>query len=145
MAILLGRAWVSPTLAWLHCTRVCVCLFACLLACLDRTLTVNHFRLLLCVVGHWTPDYSAMEATGSCYSACNRRWLECCHLSMPSPRPAACAGPACVQHACIIIISRPDSQFLCTRSLGTRPSENQKEGLGDGLRWKCTERNVWNL
>ena len=30
-------------------------------------------------------------------------------------------------------------------SLGTRPSENWKEGLGDRLRWKCTERNVWNL
>jgi len=50
-------------------------------------------------VGHWTPDSSAMEATGS---ACKSRWLECCHLSMPSPRPAACAGPALVQHACIL-------------------------------------------
>ena len=35
----LGRAWASPTLAWLHCTRVCVCLFVCL--GLDRPLTVN--------------------------------------------------------------------------------------------------------
>ena len=50
-------------------------------------------------VGHWTPDYSAMEATGSAFK---RRWLDCCHLSMPFPRPAACAGPACVQHACIL-------------------------------------------
>jgi len=32
---------------------------------------------------------------------------------MPSPRPATCAGAACVQQACIII-ARPDSQFLCT-------------------------------
>ena len=30
-------------------------------------------------------------------------------------------------------------------SLRTRPSENWKEGLGDRLRWKCTERNVWKL
>jgi len=29
--------------------------------------------------------------------------------------------------------------------LGTRPSENQEEILGDRLGWKCTERNVWNL
>ena len=34
---LLGRAWASPTLAWLHCAHACVCL----LACLDRPLTVN--------------------------------------------------------------------------------------------------------
>jgi len=30
-------------------------------------------------------------------------------------------------------------------SSGTKPSENRKEGLGDRLGWKCTERNVWNL
>ena len=30
-------------------------------------------------------------------------------------------------------------------SLGTRPLENRKEGLGDRLGSKCTERNVWNL
>ena len=47
---LLGRAWASPTLAWLHCTHACVCLLACLLAYLDRPLTVNHFRLLFCPV-----------------------------------------------------------------------------------------------
>ena len=29
--------------------------------------------------------------------------------------------------------------------LGTRPLENQKVGLGDRLRWKFTEWNVWNL
>ena len=34
---------------------------------------------------------------------------------------------------------------ICHASLGTRPSENRKEGLGDRLGWKCTERNVWNL
>jgi len=26
----LGQAWASPTLAWLHCVRACVCLLACL-------------------------------------------------------------------------------------------------------------------
>jgi len=42
-------------------------------------------------------------------------------------------------------------QFPCNEiaksdgSLGTRPSENRKEGLGDRLGSKCTERNVWNL
>jgi len=51
------------------------------------------------LVTQWTADYSAMEATGS---ASKRRWLECCHLSMPSPRPAVCPGPSCVQHACIL-------------------------------------------
>jgi len=30
-------------------------------------------------------------------------------------------------------------------SLGTRPSENWKEGLGDRLGSKCTEWNVQNL
>jgi len=30
-------------------------------------------------------------------------------------------------------------------SLGTRPSENWKEGLGDRLQLKCIEWNVWNL
>ena len=45
---------------------------------------------------HWTPTSShnsVMEATGS---TCKRRWIECCHLCMPSPWPAACAGPAYV-------------------------------------------------
>ena len=32
-----GRAWASPTLAWLHCTRV----YISMLACLDRPLTVK--------------------------------------------------------------------------------------------------------
>jgi len=53
-------------------------------------------------VSHWTPDYNAIiEATGS---ACKGRWLECCHLCWTS----LCA-------ACLYIIARPDSQFLCTR------------------------------
>ena len=30
-------------------------------------------------------------------------------------------------------------------SLGTRPSDNRKEGVGDRLCWKCTEWNIWNL
>ena len=45
---------------------------------------------------HWTPTSShnsAMEATGS---TCKRRSLEYYHLSLPSPWPAACAGPACM-------------------------------------------------
>ena len=37
LSCLLRRAWASPTLAWLHCAHACVCL----LACLDRPLTVN--------------------------------------------------------------------------------------------------------
>ena len=32
-----------------------------------------------------------------------KRWLECCHLSTPS-LTAACAGPACVQHAFTVAI-----------------------------------------
>jgi len=49
-------------------------------------------------IGHRTADYSAMEATGS---ASKWRWPECCHLFMPSPWPAVCAGPSRVQHACV--------------------------------------------
>ena len=45
-----------------------------------------------------------MEAISS---GCKRRWLECCHLSMPPPRPAACAGPACM--LVTNIIARPYS------------------------------------
>ena len=46
-----------------------------------------------------------MEATGS---TCKRRWLECCHLSMPSPRPVAwCWTSLCA--ACLYIISMPDT------------------------------------
>ena len=37
--LLLGRAWASLTLAWLHCA--CVCIYLCLYACLDRPLTGN--------------------------------------------------------------------------------------------------------
>ena len=56
-----------------------------------------HIFWLYVVSCHWTPTSShnsTMEATGS---ACKRTWLECCHLSMPSPQPAACAGqPVCI-------------------------------------------------
>ena len=31
LQIWLGRAWASPTLAWLHCTLACVCLLACII------------------------------------------------------------------------------------------------------------------
>ena len=34
---------------------------------------------------------------------------------MPPPQPVACAGPACVQHACTYTIASLDSRFLCTR------------------------------
>ena len=38
---LLGWAWASPTLVWLHCTHVCVCLLG---SCLDQPpLTICHF------------------------------------------------------------------------------------------------------
>ena len=33
--LLLGRAWASPTLAWLHCAHACVCLSVCLSVCLQ--------------------------------------------------------------------------------------------------------------
>ena len=40
----------------------------------------------------------------------------------------------------------PPHHLVCSQySLGTRPSENRKEGLGDRLESKCTEWNVWNL
>ena len=29
--------------------------------------------------------------------------------------------------------------YVCVCSLGTRPSDNWKEGLGDRLGWKCTD------
>jgi len=67
----------------------------------DANLSLLPDSWCLCQ-SHWTPTSShnsAMEATGS---ACKRRWLQCCHLSMPPPRPAAYAGPACMQHACIL-------------------------------------------
>ena len=74
----LFSGWSDNITAWQSVNAVC-------LGCLTHG----------AYVGHWvTPDYSAMEATGS---GCKRRWLECCHLSMPSARPAAC-----VQHACIL-------------------------------------------
>ena len=57
---------------------------------------------------------------GSCFEViglqflltCERRWLECCDMSMPSP-PTACAGPTCVQHA-LYIVARPNSQSVYT-------------------------------
>jgi len=45
--VLLGWAWASPTLAWLHCA--CACMHN-MLVCLDRLLTINHLQLLLCAV-----------------------------------------------------------------------------------------------
>ena len=41
---LLGQAWASPTLAWLHCAHMCVSDFiahTCVYLCLDRPLTGN--------------------------------------------------------------------------------------------------------
>ena len=38
---LLGQAWASPTLAWLHCARVCVYICLSIYVCLDQLLTVN--------------------------------------------------------------------------------------------------------
>ena len=49
----LGRAWASPTLVWLHCTRACVCMFVCLRpytknfkwACLNFNITKIELRV----------------------------------------------------------------------------------------------------
>ena len=37
--IYLGRAWATPTLAWLHWP--CVCIYFCLFGCLEQPLTAN--------------------------------------------------------------------------------------------------------
>jgi len=34
---------------------------------------------------------------------------------------------------------------MLTDHLEPNPWKNQKEGLGDGLGWKCIKQNVWNL
>ena len=156
---------MSPTLVGLHCTRT----FA---WCLDRPLTINHFRLLFfrfCVnsksskgssswsiedMNHEQSTSSMMKTRtetthgltysvsrvigvtawqsvnafclrclthGSCHwtqipsgycdgatgRLCQKRWLSSVHAI--STWPAACAGPACVQHA----LARPDSQPSC--------------------------------
>jgi len=74
-----------------------------------KAIEVNHMAICQCCLSllpgsqflcwsHWSPnssDYSTVEATST---MCKRRWLECCHLSMPSPCPAACAAwdqPVC--------------------------------------------------
>ena len=41
--LLLGRAWVRPTLAWLRCERACV--YVCLLACLLGLTTCHKFQM----------------------------------------------------------------------------------------------------
>ena len=61
-------------------------------------------------VGHWTPDYSTMEVMGS---ACKRRWLVCVTRLAISMTCSLCWNIPCA--ACLYIITRPDSQFLCTR------------------------------
>ena len=52
----------------------------------------------LCCLTHC----SCVEVTGLHSLLLRKWWQECCHLSIPFP-PAACVGPTCVQHACIII------------------------------------------
>jgi len=56
-------------------------------------------------VSHWTPPLLTTAWW---------RWLECYHLCMPSPWPqcSVCWNSLCA--ACLYIIARPDSQFLCT-------------------------------
>jgi len=43
----LGRAWASPTLAWLHCACACVCLYACLLVWTDHIPEILNMRFHL--------------------------------------------------------------------------------------------------
>ena len=62
--ILLGRAWASPTLAWLHCACACVCLLASLLGpttyCKFQIRTFKYFMKIDIVheacEGQWRPD-----------------------------------------------------------------------------------------
>ena len=67
------------------------------------------------VIVFWLTDpvtglISSTTAMGATGSACQKRWLECFHLSNAiSKWHAICAGSACVQHA----LARPDSQFPC--------------------------------
>ena len=60
---LLGRAWVSPTLAGLHSTCACVCLLAFLLAC-------GHIRNTVSLWGRWG-------------GAERRKWSQCEHDLYP--------------------------------------------------------------
>ena len=75
--------------AWQFVDTICLC-------CLTHGVCVSHWTQPLLTTGR-------------------QRLLEYYHLSMPSPWPVARDGPACVHAACLYIIARPDSQFLCTQ------------------------------
>ena len=57
---LLGRAWASPTLVWLHCTRadIPVCLLG---SYLDRPLIVSHFWFLVFMHPTWINSKTTRE------------------------------------------------------------------------------------
>ena len=88
--------------------------------CHCRSSLLSDSRFLFS--SHWTQISSdigtAMLLTtarwGLPVAHVEKRWLECCHLSTPSPT-AACAGPACVQHALLqlFIVARPYSSCTC--------------------------------
>ena len=56
---LLGRVWVSPTLARLHCSYVCVCVLVCLLAAIYTTLHAICDTYL-----RWQLSYYALSSLG---------------------------------------------------------------------------------
>jgi len=62
-----------------------------------------------------------------------------CPVSFSPPNPCLLLCPPTPTNTLFL------PPILPPPNLGTRPSENRKEGLGDRLGSKCTERNVWNL
>ena len=48
--VLIGASLSEPHTSVISLHSACVCLLACLLACLDRPLNVNHFRFLFCAI-----------------------------------------------------------------------------------------------
>jgi len=122
----LGRLWASPFLVISTWTSS-VCLSAC-----HRPSTCRKSLpvLILRVLCHALIQNSVMEAISS---ACKRRWLECCHLSMPPPQPAACAGPACM--LVTNIIARPDSFH--------QPDFIHEPSVSLPSRWASQKERIW--
>ena len=69
--IYLGRAWVSPTLAWLHCARVCI--YISMLVCLDRPLTVT-FKWAHSNISRWWNVHADMYFSKQLSKAVKRAW-----------------------------------------------------------------------
>jgi len=70
---------------------------------IDVTTWQSFDVVCLCCLTHGAcVKVTVLQRTMEVTTSARKRWLECCHLSMPSLRPATCAGPACVQHACIL-------------------------------------------